>query len=86
MVCSDFNQGVDLADLRLVVKNYLDKSGKKEKRFVDNFPGDKWARTFYKQHKVLISQKISPNLKTASEICDSQLFHSNIVELNCKLG
>ncbi|XP_050295082.1 uncharacterized protein LOC126735176 [Anthonomus grandis grandis] len=54
----------DILDLRLFVKNYLDKKGVQEVRLKDNFPGRDWALAFLKRHEKLISNRLSSNIST----------------------
>ncbi|KAJ4434791.1 hypothetical protein ANN_23362 [Periplaneta americana] len=50
-------------DIRYVVKGYLDKSGRKEKRFAQNLPGMEWSRAFLKRHSNVLSVRLSENIK-----------------------
>ena len=56
---------VDLFDLRILVKSYLDKRGVNVMRFSNNMPGVKWAQLFMKRHRHILSRRVSENIKTA---------------------
>ncbi|KAJ4451738.1 hypothetical protein ANN_03209 [Periplaneta americana] len=50
-------------DIRYVVKGYLGKRGRKEKRFSQNLPGMEWSRAFLKRHSNVLSVRLSENIK-----------------------
>ena len=52
-------------DVRYIVKGYLDRSGKREKRFRNNLPGVEWATSFLKRHSRILSVRLSENIKRA---------------------
>jgi hypothetical protein len=57
---SDFPFGEN--DLKLIVKDYLTKIGKKAKKFKNNIPGTDWAKQFLKRHPEL-SVRFVANIK-----------------------
>jgi hypothetical protein len=54
---------VDSFDVRLIVKYYLDSSGKQIKKFRDNIPGKDFVYPFLKRHKGEISVIMCQNIK-----------------------
>lgn len=54
---------LDLFDVRVIVKAYLDRSGKTLRRFRNNLPGEDWAGSFLKRHKQKLSRRICENIK-----------------------
>ncbi|XP_050516653.1 uncharacterized protein LOC126891519 [Diabrotica virgifera virgifera] len=54
----------DLLDLRLLVKSFLDKMGRVERRFTNNTPGPDWGSNFLKRHRGRISNRLSANIST----------------------
>ena len=44
-------------DLRITVKNYLERSCRVIKKFTNNTPGEEWARNFLKRHSHKIRQR-----------------------------
>lgn len=55
--CSEWGQPLDLYDLRVIVKNYLDKVGRRVDRFQNNMPGMEFAMGFIKRHKERLSMR-----------------------------
>ena len=60
-------------DLRITVKNYLERSCRVIKKFTNNTPGEEWARNFLKRHSHKIRQCACQNIKSsrANLHCDS---------------
>lgn len=61
--CSEWGQPLDLYDLRVIVKNYLDKIGRRVERFQNNMPGMEFALGFVKRHKERLSMRFCQNIK-----------------------
>lgn len=61
--CSEWGYPVGSLDLRMIVKSYLDHTGKKENRFKDNMPGIEWGYSYLKRHKSQISERMCQNIK-----------------------
>ena len=53
-------------ELKIIVKNILDKHQLKERRFQNNVPGDKWIRLFLNRNK--LSVRIAKKHKTSKSI------------------
>lgn len=62
-ICADWGYPLDSLDLRYIIKYYLDKLGRTELRFKNNFPGPDFASSFIKRHKNEISQRNCQNIK-----------------------
>lgn len=62
---SDWGFPFDSLELRIFIKNYLDKSGITIRKFKNNLPGYDWARSFLTRHKNEISQRFSQNIKVS---------------------
>ena len=52
---------VDFMDVRLLVKDYLDRQGISDRRFRNNCPGPDWLKSFMKRHK--LTKRIADNVK-----------------------
>lgn len=62
-ICGDWGYPLDSFALRMLIKNYLDMSGKTIKRFNNNFPGKDFAYSFLKRHKKDLSHRMCQNVK-----------------------
>lgn len=64
MLCAEWGFPLDRLDLRLLVKGYLDRRGKKIKRFgTSNMPGKEWAHSFLTRHKDVLAVRMCQNIK-----------------------
>lgn len=52
-------------DIRLVVKAFLDRQGKTERRFNNNMPGKDWVDEFLRRQKRNLTQRLGQNVKRA---------------------
>jgi len=50
-------------DIRLLVQQFLNKNGIKEKRFTNNLPGYEWFKHFLDRHKSILSERLAENIK-----------------------
>lgn len=48
LYASDWGYPFDKNEVKMLVKSYLDHSGKKIKKFKNNLPGNEWYRLFIK--------------------------------------
>lgn len=55
---------LDILDLQMLVKAYLDKRGVVVSRFKNNVPGHDWGLSFLKRHKDVLTRWVSQNIKT----------------------
>jgi hypothetical protein len=53
---------LDRCDLCYLVKAYLDRTGKKVRRFKDNLPGEEWTKSFIFRHDEL-TERFASNIK-----------------------
>lgn len=63
--CADWGFPLDLLEIRMLAKKYLDGRGRKVDIFSNNLPGKDWALSLLKRHKGLVSQRVSGNIKKA---------------------
>ncbi|XP_046394382.1 uncharacterized protein LOC124162069 [Ischnura elegans] len=60
--CAEWGIPLRAIDLRLVVREYLNRMGRKEKVFKDNFPGMEWVRGFLSRRREL-TVRLGENIK-----------------------
>lgn len=65
LASAEFGSPLKAFDLRILVKRYLDKAGKKIRKFPDNMPGNDWSLNFIDRHKDKLTQRVCTNIKTA---------------------
>ena len=75
LVCAEWGYPMDLLDIRLFVKSYLDSKDIKIRRFRQNLPGKDWAMSFISRHRHL-TNRVVPNIKRAR----AEVSHSVINE------
>ncbi|KAI5709838.1 hypothetical protein M8J75_003632 [Diaphorina citri] len=63
--CAEWGYPLDLFDLRLIVKSYLDRGGQVVKRFKNNMPGRDFALSFMKRHEKDLASRLCQNIKRA---------------------
>lgn len=51
------------SDIRVLVKNFLDRKGVKVAKFKDNYPGIEWFYKFVKRHKNILTERLAQNIK-----------------------
>lgn len=61
--CAEWGFRLNIYNLRILVKGYLDGAGINIKRFKDNLPGPDFIQSFLRRNKDTISLKISQNIK-----------------------
>lgn len=59
---SDWGFPFDIMDLRMNVKQILDKEGRVVKCFKDNVPGEDWCSSFMERHKDRIKNRLCQNI------------------------
>ena len=52
-VMSEYGFPIDKADLKFIIKSYLDRNSRRLNFFKDNLPGRAWTDNFIKRHKTL---------------------------------
>lgn len=65
LTASDWGYPFEPEDVKLIVKSYLDRSGKQIRQFQNNKPGDDWVSLFMKRHKNEIKKRLCENIKRA---------------------
>lgn len=73
---STFGFPVSTFDLRCVAKMYLNRVGRKEQRFTNNFSGIDWAEKFMKRHNGVITQRTAQNITYCRAANDEEVINS----------
>jgi hypothetical protein len=60
--CSDWGFPLNLLDLRMLAKAYLDRCGRIVTKFKNNIPGKDWALSLLKRHKSEVAQRLASNI------------------------
>ena len=60
---SEWKLPLDATDIKLLVKDYLDRSGVTDSRFKNNCPGNDWLKSFITRHR--LTQRLADNVKPA---------------------
>lgn len=68
-------------DIKLIVKNYLDRKGAREKKFKNNTPGRRWIERFLKEHKDSITKRHCENIKRSRSEVSEQIIKEYFSEL-----
>ncbi|KAJ8930609.1 hypothetical protein NQ314_016579 [Rhamnusium bicolor] len=63
--CADWGFPLDLLEIRMLAKKYLDLKGRRVEKFQNNVPGKDWALSLLDRHKDQTSQRVSGNIKKA---------------------
>lgn len=63
-MCAKWGFHMTRKDLRLLIKSYIDKIGRTEKRFKNNLPGIEFVKHFLNHHPKL-SERFGENIKRA---------------------
>lgn len=56
---------IDIVTLRMLVRDFLDRQGKRVPQFKNNIPSSDWARLFLKRHADTIALRMCQNIKQA---------------------
>lgn len=62
-ICGDWGYPLDSFALRMLIKEYLEKSERTVKQFKNNTPGKDFAYSFLKRHKKELSERLCQNIK-----------------------
>lgn len=84
-VCSEWGYPLDVFDLRILIKGYLDRMGVQVKRFKNNMPGPDFVECFIKRHKDVISKRISQNIKRARAAVSPEVIEKYFEHLETSL-
>lgn len=63
--CSDWGFPLNLMDVRMMAKYYLDRKGRTVNMFKNNIPGVDWTYSLLKRHKDSFEQRLATNIKRA---------------------
>lgn len=80
-ICADWGYPIDSHDLKLIVKNYLDKLGRTVPRFKDNFPGKEFVFSFLKRHKGVITNRLCENIKRSRASVSKEIIEEYFANL-----
>ena len=58
----DWGFPVDMLDLRLLVKNYLEARGRTVRKFRNNLPGPDWLKSFMQRRRAIITPRLCQNI------------------------
>lgn len=72
-------------DIKLIVKNYLDRKGIRAKRFKNNMPGRRWMERFLTDHKHILSKRYAENIKRARSEVSEQMIKDYFEELRTSI-
>lgn len=84
-ICSDWGYPIDSLTLRLLVKDYLEKQGKKVRQFKNNCPGPDFVVSFLKRHKEVLSTRMCQNIKRSRAAVSPDIINSYFDELEKEL-
>ena len=70
-VLTQWRHPLDGTDIKLLVKNYLEKKGVQLKTFKDNYSGDGWVSVFIKRHN--LTQHMAENVTPARAEVDREV-------------
>lgn len=62
LYASDWGYPFERNDVKMLVKSFLDRSGKKVKKFKNNLPGDEWYHLFIKRHSSILKPRLAENI------------------------
>ena len=65
ITCSEFGMPLDLLEIRLITKGYLDSLGRTVPKFKGNLPGEDWINGFLARHKSDLTHRMCQNLTNA---------------------
>lgn len=80
-VCGDWGYPVDIITLRLLIKDYLDRQGKRVKKFKENLPGRDFVYSFLNRHRNDISSRMCQNIKRCRAAVSRETINAYFDEL-----
>lgn len=81
ILCAQYGFPLTRMDLRIVIKTYLDSTGRDVSQFKSNLPGLDWLRSFLKRHSTSLTERIANNIKRArAEVSEEMLreYHTDL--------
>ncbi|KAJ8721086.1 hypothetical protein PYW08_006551 [Mythimna loreyi] len=77
---SEYGFPLIIFDLRIVIRTYLEKIGRRVSKFKDYCPGTEWVSSFLKRHSCL-SQRFATNIKRSRAAIDRETITAYIENL-----
>lgn len=68
---ADWGFPMNMFDLQMLGKLYLDQRGRKVSNFKNNLPGKEWARGLMRRHGALITTRLCQNIKVIRSKVDA---------------
>lgn len=62
-ICAEWGYPIDVLNLRVIIKEFLDRKGKHVTKFKSNLPGKEFIYSFLKRHKNELSHRMCQNIK-----------------------
>lgn len=84
-ICSDWGYPLDSLTLRLLVKDFLERQGKRVPKFKDNIPGRDWVYCFLGRHKESLSSRMCQNIKRSRAAVSPDTINAYFDELELQL-
>lgn len=84
LLCAEWGFPFKSYDVRLMVQQYLNKLGKRTKRFKDNLPGIDWFKSFLLRHRDL-TIKLAENTKRVRAAVSYQIVEQYFTHLQASL-
>ena len=81
-LCARFGFPLNRKDIRLVIKSYVDSTGRDIPQLQSNMPGEDWVRSFLERHKSTLSERIANNIKRTRAEVDNEIlseYHKELV-------
>lgn len=63
ITCSDWGFPLNVEDLQMITKSFLDRQGKEVQKFKNNMPGRDWVYSLLKRHSDHLVQRLASNIK-----------------------
>lgn len=84
LLCASWGFPLTKLDIRILVKQFLDRTGRNEPRFVNNTPGKDFLKYFFKRHPN-ITVRFGENIKRARAAVDADKINNYFNELETSL-
>ncbi|XP_041985244.1 uncharacterized protein LOC121737649 isoform X2 [Aricia agestis] len=84
-ICSEWGYPLDAYDVRLLVKDYLDRIGITVKKFRDNMPGPNYLTGFLSRNQQDISLRLSENFNRVRAAVSPEIINQYFDELGLSL-
>lgn len=67
---------LEMYDLRVIVKSYLDRIGRKIRKSKDNLPGPDFVKGFMSRHKAELAVRVCQNIKRSRAAVSSEIINN----------